>query len=167
MTRPECIKHFREIQRADDARYRGSDELLSIGSPFSRAFGLAKIGVHHELLPPGRRTSWPHAERDEEELVYVIEGHPDVWIDGHLHRLEPGDAVGFPSGTGIAHTVINNTESPVRLLVVGEASKKSNQSHYPLHPKRNAELGDARWQDVPQRELGPHDGLPDRLRQAP
>jgi uncharacterized cupin superfamily protein len=72
--------------------------------------------VHYEILPPGRRTSFPHAEHDEEELIFVLEGTPDVWIDGEMFRLTEGDAVGFPSGTGIAHTFINDTEIDVRLL---------------------------------------------------
>src|SRR5262249_45621820 len=81
---------------------------------FAKTFGLKRLGIHYELLRPGRRTSWPHAESDEEEFVYVIDGHPDVWIDGELHRLDPGDGVGFPSGTGIAHTFFNNTETNVK-----------------------------------------------------
>ncbi|WP_348652811.1 cupin domain-containing protein [Polyangium sp. 6x1] len=162
--RPAFIKHQREIRSPDDAHYRGSDELLSIGSPLGRAVGLSRIGIHHEELPPGRRTSWPHAESDEEEFVYVIEGRPDVWLDGHLFPLEPGDAVGFPAGTGIAHTFINNTQEAARLLVVGEANKRWNRIVYPLHPARNAEVGEGHWRDAPQRELGPHDGMPDALR---
>ena len=111
--------------------YPGSDELLSIGSPFGRVFGLTRLGIHHELLPPGRRTSYPHAEGTEEEFVYVIEGNPDAWIDGHLHQLVPGDGVGFPAGTGICHTFINNTDQNVRLLVVGESSRPDNRIFYP------------------------------------
>lgn len=164
MERPPFIKHYTELQGADDSRYPGSDELHSIGAPFGKAFGLQRFGVHHELLPPGRRTSWPHAERDEEELVYVLEGTPDAWIDGQLYRLAPGDCVGFPSGTGIAHTFLNNTDDAVRLLVVGEASKPGHQVFYPLHHVRNEELGEALWRDPPARELGPHDGMPDALR---
>ncbi|HYC04254.1 MAG TPA: cupin domain-containing protein [Azospirillaceae bacterium] len=158
--RPDCIRHWTEIQDQDDARYPGSDELLSIGSPFGRVFGLTRIGIHHELVPPGRRTSWPHAESTEEEFIYVIEGTPDVWLDGHLHRLKPGDGVGFPPGTGIAHTFMNNTDADVRLLVVGERKRADNQVHYPMHPARNAEIGDLHWKDCPPRELGPHDGKP-------
>lgn len=91
---------------------------MSIGASIGCLLGLVRIGIHHERLPPGRRTSYPHAESAEEEFVYVLEGTPDVWIDGTLLRLAPGDAVAFPGGTGICHTVLNNTE--VRLLVVGE-----------------------------------------------
>lgn len=164
MERPPFIKHYSELQGEDDSRYPGSDELHSIGAPFGKAFGLQRLGVHHEILPPGRRTSWPHAERDEEELVYVLEGTPDAWIDGQLYRLAPGDCVGFPAGTGISHTFLNNTEGDVRLLVVGEASTPGHQVFYPLHHVRNEELGEALWRDPPARDLGPHDGLPDVLR---
>ncbi|MBV8656963.1 MAG: cupin domain-containing protein [Burkholderiales bacterium] len=164
MPRPACIKHFSEIIEPDDAHYDGSEELLSIGSPFGRVFGLTRLGIHHEVLPPGRRTSWPHAESTEEEFVYVIEGTPDVWLDGHLHRLEPGDGVGFKPGDGLAHTFINNTEFNVRLLVVGDTKRSDNQVHYPLHPKRNSEIGSLWWADNPERQLGSHDGLPDAQR---
>lgn len=162
--RPSFIKSWKELLEGDNAHYPGSEELLSIGSPLGRATGLTRIGVHHELVPPGRRTSWPHAERDEEEFVFVLEGTPDVWLDGHIHRLEPGDGVGFPAGTGIAHTFINNTNDDVRLLVCGEASKNEHKVHYPLNPARNSEIGDGHWQDVPVRELGGHDGIPDAVR---
>lgn len=122
--------------------------------------GLTKIAVNHEVLPPGRRTSLPHAERDEDEFVFVIDGTPDVWIDGHLHRLAPGDSVGFPSGTGIAHAFLNNTSSDVRLLVCGEPSADHHQVHYPLDPERNAQIAERHWAGSPSRELGPHNGLP-------
>ena len=162
VTRPGFIKHFSEIQDPDSAHYPDSDELLSIGSPFAKKFGLTKLGIHHEMLPPGRRTSWPHAESEEEEFVYVIEGNPDAWIDGHLYRLNPGDAVGFIPGTGICHTFLNNTQVDVRLLVVGEATKKTNKCFYALHPKRNGQAKKEGWlwEDPPHQALGNHDGLP-------
>lgn len=155
--RPDFIRHYSAIQLPDDARYKGSDELLSIRAPFARNFGLTRLGIHHETLPPGRRTSYPHAESHEEEFVYVIEGYPDVWIDGELHALKPGDGVGFPAGTGIAHAFLNNTDRDVRLLVVGEANKPENMCHYPVNPGREA-YGTPNWPDVPERPLGPHDG---------
>lgn len=166
MTRPACIRHYLDIQKTDDSHYPGSTELLSIGSPFGQTFGFQRLGIHHELLLPGRRTSWPHAESTEEEFVYVIEGSPDVWLDGTLHRLQAGDGVGFKPGDGLAHTFINNTDAPVRLLVVGDTNRADNQIHYPLHPKRNAEVGAMHWADAPERPLAGHDGLPDKQREA-
>lgn len=162
--RHSCIKHYSEIQEADDAHYPGSDELLSIGSPFGRTFGFKRLGIHHEVLKPGRRTSWPHAEKSEEEFVYVIEGHPQAWIDGEVYDLKPGDAVGFVPGTGIAHTFINNTQTDVRMLVVGDTNRDDNKCVYPLHAKRNEEIKDFLWDDVPKRTLGQHSGLPEKTK---
>ena len=161
--RPSCIAHWTEIERPDANHYKGDDELMSLGAAFGRHFGLARIGIHHERLLPGRRTSYPHAESHEEEFVYVIEGTPDAWLDGVMHRLRPGDAVGFPAGTGQCHSFINNTEAEVRLLVVGETPKPENRIFYPRNPERRPLRTDW-WDDIPQRPMGDHDGLPDKVR---
>lgn len=164
--RPPFIGHWKDFFVAEEWSYPNSTEFIGRGSPVGRKLGLVKIGIHIEMLEPGRRTSWPHAERDEEEFVYVIEGTPDVWIDGTLYRLMPGDFVAFPAGTGIAHTFINNTDFVCQLLAGGEASRKGSKIYYPLHPARNHEIKsqDRLWEDAPERKLGPHDGLPDRGR---
>jgi len=133
---------------------------MAFGANFGRHFGLSRVGIHHERLPPGTRLSRPHAESMEEEFVYVIAGEPDVWLDGELHRLSPGDAVGFPPGDGLAHTFINNTDHDVHLIVVGEASRADNKIHYPLNPEMR-ELRKDWWHDVPERKIGDHNGHPD------
>jgi uncharacterized cupin superfamily protein len=161
MQKPECIRHWRELEGADDSAYPDSPELFAIGAPLARSLGLNRLGIHHERLPPGRRTSYPHAESSEEEFVYVLEGHPQVWLNGYLHQLEPGDSVGFPAGTGICHTFINNTEDEVRLLVVGEANKNENRIYYPMNSGYAAQRQD-RWIDHPPQFFGPHDGQPSR-----
>lgn len=160
----QVMVHYSAIEDDASWTYPGSQERHAHNAPFSEHFGLMRLGIGHDRLPPGRRVSWPHAEADEEEFVYVIEGHPDLWLNGQVRRLNPGDGVGFPSGTGIAHTFINNTDSDVRLLVVGEASRQRSRIDYPLHPERNIEIGARHWSDAPKQELGPHDGKPDKSR---
>ena len=91
--RPDSIVHWSEIEGADNSHYPGDDELMGIGSPFGAHFGLRRLGIHHIRLLPGRRTSYPHAERTEEEFVYVLAGEPDVWLDGELFKLHPGDGM--------------------------------------------------------------------------
>ena len=161
--RPFEIAHWTEIEDPDDENFSGTDELRSIEASFGEHFGLERIGINHVRVPPGRRTSFPHAESAEEEFVYVLEGEPDVWLDGRLHRLRPGDGVGFPAGTGLAHSFLNNTETDVRLLVVGETAKDENRIVYPVNLERRA-VRDDWWNDAPERVLGGHDGMPDRLR---
>jgi uncharacterized cupin superfamily protein len=161
MERPEFIRHWTELENQEAGQYKGSTELLGMNAPLARKLGIQRIGIHHNRLPPGRRSSYPHAESAEEEFVFVVEGTPDVWIDGHLHRLAPGDSVAFPAGTGICHTFINNTDQDVRLLVIGETDKPENRIRYPMNEAHEATRPD-RWVDWPARPLGPHDGMPDR-----
>jgi uncharacterized cupin superfamily protein len=163
--RHPAIVNWRDIEKPKAFVYNGHDEPMAVGANYRRHFGFTKLGIHHERLPPGRRTSFPHAESAEEEFVYVLEGTPDVWLDGELHRLAPGDAVGFPAGTGLAHTFINNSDAEVQLLVVGERSKPENRIHYPVNPERQ-KLHSNWWDGAPTRALGPHDGLPDAIRAA-
>ncbi len=157
--RPEFIKHYKEIQGDDDSHYPNSDELLGISSDFGRKLGLTKIGVGLDVLPPGRRSSWPHAHSHEEEFVYVVCGHPTVWLNGETHLLNPGDGVGFPAGTGIAHTFINDTDQDVICLVVGEQHVPQDKCFYPMHPKRNEEISYL-WKEAPKPPLGSHNGKP-------
>ena len=158
------VASWRDIEDRGTATYPGSKETHGRTANFAKHFGLSRLGVGHDRLRPGERTSWPHAEESEDEFVFVIEGTPDLWVDGHLKRLSPGDGVGFKSGTGIAHTFINNTEQDVRLIVVGEPSRYRSRIHYPKHPKRNKQIGERHWSDLAKRKLGPHNGEPDRPR---
>jgi uncharacterized cupin superfamily protein len=86
----------------------------------------------------------------------VLGGTPDAWIDGMLHRLEPGDAVTLPDGSGIAYCLMNDTEAAVRLLIVGE-NNPQDRVVYPVDPQRQNRKP---WTDAPVRKLGPHDGRP-------
>jgi uncharacterized cupin superfamily protein len=159
------IVHWSEVESPEPHIYSGDDEPMGFDADLGRRFGLTRLGIHHVRLPPGRRTSYPHAESAEEEFVFVIEGTPDVWLDGRLHRLGPGDAVGFKPGDGLAHSFLNNTDAEVRLMVIGDTDRAENRIHYPLNPEREPLRPDW-WRDVPQRERGDHDGLTDARRAA-
>jgi len=145
--------------------YPDSAEQMSPSRPIGRTAGLRRIGVHLVRVVPGSRTSFPHAEQDEEEFVYVISGECDVWIDGGLHRVRAGDLVAFPAGTGICHTLLNDGAEAAVLLSGGEAGKPDSAIFYPQNPERRAQMPwSAWWEDVPRRERGPHDGRPASLR---
>jgi uncharacterized cupin superfamily protein len=147
-------------------QYPNSDEFTGRQRSIGKIAGLLRIGVNLMRLPPGQRSSWPHAEEKEEEFVYVLEGEVDAWIDGDLHPMRPGDLAAFPAGTGICHCFINNSEHDALLLVGGEASRSDNRIYYPLHPQRRSDLPKSEWwDDVPSQQLGPHDGMPNALRQ--
>ncbi len=143
----------------EHAREVGQGETRAIAAALGQALGLQRLGANVETLPPGGCSALPHAHSRDEEFVFVVEGEPDLWLDGDLHRLRPGDAAAFPAGTGIAHCLINNTGEPVRFLVVGEQDPDDRVA-YPVNP----EVRHPRpWRDAPRRALGPHDGKPDPL----
>jgi uncharacterized cupin superfamily protein len=158
-----AIVHWTEIENPKPWQYDEHDEPMGHNAAFGHHFRLSRLGIHHQRLLPGRRTSFPHAESWADEFIYVISGTPDVWLDGVLHRLSPGDGVGFRAGDGLAHNFINNTEDEVTLLVVGDRSNRQNRIVYPVNPERKA-LHEDWWQDAPVRDLGPHDGLSDQCR---
>jgi uncharacterized cupin superfamily protein len=162
--RPPFIRSTSEAPERAHA-YPQSVERMGPVRRLGKEAGLQRIGVNVQRLPPGHRSSWPHAEENEEEFVYVIEGEVDAWIDGNLHAMKAGDLAAFPVATGISHCFINNTSVEAVLLVGGEAAKPGSRIFYPLNPSRRADMAPSNWwHDVPERELGPHDGLPDAKR---
>jgi len=161
---PHFVSHWRDILEKKQVTYPGSKETHGKDALFGRRARFSRIGVHLEVLPPGRRTSWPHAERDEEEFAVVVSGNVDCWLDGRITPMWAGDLVGWEAGTGVTHVLINNSDEDAVLIVGGEASRARNQYWYPYHPHRNKEIGALFWRDHPVPKLGPHDGLPDRLR---
>jgi len=162
--KPVFVCHWRDLLEAKPSMYKGSDEPQGINAKFGRRADFSRIGVHVELLKPGRRTSWPHAERDEEEFVFVAEGTVDCWLDGHIHPMFEGDFVGWREADGITHVIINNADKDAVLVVGGEASRARSRVWYPYHPHRQKEIGENYWKNHPVPKLGPHDGLPDALR---
>lgn len=165
-SRPAFIVSSGEVPERSHVYPQSSEPMGPVRSLGSAA-GLVRLGINLQRLPPGTRSSWPHAESDEEEFVYVIEGEVDAWIDGEIHRMVAGDFAAFPAGTGICHCFINNGERDVLLLVGGEAPKSTNRIFYPLNPSRRTDLKPSEWwSDAPGRPLGGHDGLPDRLRES-
>ncbi|WP_291309239.1 MULTISPECIES: cupin domain-containing protein [unclassified Devosia] len=156
--RPSFIVNIRDGLRPID--HGGFADMGGFDHPIGGRHGLTHIGIKYEVAPPGSRTSFPHAEKLEEEFVFVYGGKPDVWIDGALHPLEAGDAVAFPAGTGIAHSFLNNSHEDMHLIIVGEHEVPGNQLYYPLNPERMTQFRawNGAWLEAPKRPLGPHDG---------
>jgi uncharacterized cupin superfamily protein len=162
--KPAFVVHWRDILNKKPALYPRSDEVQGIAARFDNRARFGRIGAHVQLLKPGRRTSWPHAERDESEYTYVVSGKVDAWNDGHITPMGEGDFIGWRNGTGITHVIINNSDEDAVLIIGGERSRYANQYWYPFHRQYNKEIGRGYWADHPKPKLGPHDGLPDALR---
>ena len=118
MNKPDFIKNCEDLKTDESFSYPNDSETFGTGAALGRALGLNRVAINYVVLQPGKRSSWPHAHSKEEEFIFVLEGKPQVWIDGHLYDLKPGDCVGLPAGTGHAHTLINNSKDEIKALVM-------------------------------------------------
>jgi uncharacterized cupin superfamily protein len=167
-TRPDFIKNVNELISNESFSYPGDTETFGTGAAMGRKLGFSRIGINYEILRPGDRSSWPHAHSHDEEFIFILEGQPDMWIDGNLYPLKPGDCVALVPGAGHAHTLINNTEKEVRAIVVGDSGHPEDKIFYPRHPKRNEDCKKEGWfwENHPQHEQAPHDGKSDLKRNS-
>ena len=55
-----------------------------------------------------------------DEFVYVLEGHPTLYLDDRSIALAPGMCAGFRHGTGIAHHLVNRSGHDVLYLEIGD-----------------------------------------------
>ncbi len=160
----ELIANYKNLEKKYQSPHFASDFIGYGHADFLAVTKFNRLGIHHGTLPPGARLSLPHCESLEEEFVFILEGEVDLWLDGYIYPMKAFDAVGFPSGTGLNHTVINNSGRDARVLVVGERSKKENRFWYPLNPEKKAEYEENWWVDAPKVVLGPHNGKPGPVR---
>jgi uncharacterized cupin superfamily protein len=82
-------------------------------------FGLRRIGVHLETLQPGSRSALRHWHTRSDELAYVLEGELTLVTNDGESLLGAGMCIGFRAGVENAHHLVNNSQSPATLLVVG------------------------------------------------
>ncbi len=83
-------------------------------------FDLTRFGINLTELEPGAISALAHHHLKQDEFIYILEGHATVVIADEEYDMEPGDCIGFPAGTGVAHQLINRSEAPVRYLEVGD-----------------------------------------------
>jgi uncharacterized cupin superfamily protein len=72
-----------------------------------------------------------HAHRDIEEVIYIVEGEGEAWIDGELTAFKKGDAVFFPANS--KHQVWNT--SGAALVTASIFSKPTSPDQYISYPE--------------------------------
>lgn len=140
-------------------------------------------------LPPGTRTTRMHslfkafsyeyssilipdpvAQRLGDSLTYCISGQGLLWQNGWTFHFVATDAVGWKGGTGIAHTIINDSNHDGSagqdlVLLIAHEVQEDDSFTFPLNPEIDETMlsaeGNSLWKDAPiQGELGPHPGVP-------
>lgn len=114
-----------------------------IKHPLGDAFGLSNFGVNLTRMAPGSSSALRHAHVTQDEFVYVLQGHPTLHTDEGPTRLSPGMCAGFKAGTGNAHHLVNETDSEVVYLEIGDRSA-GDAVNYP-DDDLQANWTDGRW----------------------
>jgi uncharacterized cupin superfamily protein len=76
----------------------------------------AGSGMFELTVPPGAKVPPAHSHRDNEEVIYVLEGVLRVAVDDDLRDLGPGEHMRTPRGS--VHSFSNPHEQTARALVV-------------------------------------------------
>jgi len=143
---PECLVHCPSEPSRKPFHYPEDNESFGEGFRITDKVGLKVLGIWYEKLPPGKRSAFPHAHTHEEEIIFVLKGSPTIWLNGFAKQIGPGHFAAFPSNTGIAHVVINNTEEEVVYLCIGETQDFPDEKIvYPHNRLRQLECERKGW----------------------
>lgn len=82
--------------------------------------GCSHVGVCMEELAPGKQTYPSHYHMLEEEHLLILEGQATLRLGEQTYELTAGDFACFPAGQKVGHTLVNNTDSVCRYLIIGE-----------------------------------------------
>jgi uncharacterized cupin superfamily protein len=111
--------------------------------PLGDLFGLKNFGVNLTTLRPGGESALLHRHSKQDELVYILEGHPTLVTDRGEVTLSPGMCAGF-AAAGIAHQLVNRTERDVIYLEVGDRTP-GDEGAYPADDLKAALGPDGKW----------------------
>jgi quercetin dioxygenase-like cupin family protein len=76
----------------------------------------AGMGMFELTAPPGARVPPAHSHRDNEEIVYVIDGVLRYTVDDETRDLSPGERMYTPRGS--VHAFSNPHDAPARALII-------------------------------------------------
>jgi len=76
----------------------------------------AGVGMFELTVPPGARVPPAHSHRDNEEVIYVLEGMLRYAVDDEVRDLKPGERMYTPRGS--VHAFSNPHDRPARALIV-------------------------------------------------
>ena len=108
-TLPSNLFHDKEIPYSGDEKKKGRRFM----------FGANRSGfrfeMHETILGPGTATHAPH-KHEHEEIVIVVEGMVEAYIEGKTETMEPGSVIYFASND--MHSARNVGSTPSRYYVI-------------------------------------------------
>jgi quercetin dioxygenase-like cupin family protein len=77
--------------------------------------GATELVVIEVNFNPGHGHNF-HKHPDQEEVIYVVEGEIEQWLEQEKRLLGPGDSVFIPAD--IVHASFNTSSSPAKVLAI-------------------------------------------------
>jgi quercetin dioxygenase-like cupin family protein len=74
------------------------------------------VGMFEMTVPPGARVPPAHSHRDNEEIVYVLDGVLRYTVDDETRDLKTGERMRTPRGS--VHAFSNPHDRPARALII-------------------------------------------------
>jgi quercetin dioxygenase-like cupin family protein len=81
----------------------------------SPADGAEKIMTVEAVFLPGKSHAF-HRHQNQEEVIYVLEGELEQWVEDERCLLHAGDAVVIPAA--VVHASYNESDAPVKILAI-------------------------------------------------
>jgi uncharacterized cupin superfamily protein len=145
----QILCSYDEVPWEEFSGEKDEDRVFGRIKDFARHMGALRVAFKIVELPAKMRSSYPHAELLEEEFVYILEGAPNCFYHDKEIPLKELSAVAFPSGTGLVHTIDNQTLEKSVMIFSGELSKPGNKYFYPYNPELFEEHKDYWWENPP------------------
>jgi len=76
----------------------------------------AGMGMFEMIVPPGAKVPPAHSHRDNEEIVYVLDGTLRYRVDDETRDLMAGQRMYTPRGS--VHAFSNPHDAPARVLIM-------------------------------------------------
>jgi len=104
---------------------RGNGRYEGVYEEIGNLIGARVLGYQITTLAPGKRFCPMHAEDTDEEMFLVWEGEAVVRTLRGEYTCRRGDVIAFPIGDVGTHQVINKSDKPCRVLMLGAEDPKS------------------------------------------
>jgi len=134
MSNPKIIKvALNDARRLNVTKPVGAEISMIIDGETS---GATYLSENITRVQPGVTLKPVHSHVDIEEVVFVLEGEGEAWVDGATCKIEKGDSVLYPPNS--KHTVTNTGTGTLSLLCFFSDPKYRKDGAYLTH--EDAEL---------------------------
>ena len=109
---------------------RAHGDFAAVCNEVGLLIGARKLGYWVCTIPPKKKFCPLHSHQLEEEMFFVLEGEPTVRAPRGEFQCRGGDIIAFPVGDVGAHQLINRSDAPCVVLMLG-ADEEEEVCYYP------------------------------------